>query len=171
MTKFERTSNKRNQGSKNERLTEAERKLQLAKLEEKLQKAKVEYDEEKKKIEPIIDAIRDCTKAEKLKDVEVREQHLQEAIQEARQASLGKVDKFCLKHPILCDVGNTLGVLTLKAGLIYGAYKGGTYYAKKKAEETAKALNDFADGKLSEEDLKNKGIKLPQGTSPLENSN
>ncbi len=63
---------------------------------------------------------------EKLKDVEVREQHLQEAIQEARQASLGKVDKFCLKHPILCDVGNTLGVLTLKAGLIYGAYKGGT---------------------------------------------
>jgi len=73
-----------------------------------------------------------------------------------------------LKHPILCDVGNTLGVLTLKAGLIYGAYKGGTYYAKKKAEETAKALNDFADGKLSEEDLKNKGIKLPQGTSPLE---
>ncbi len=33
---------------KNERLTEAERKLQLAKLEEKLQKAKVEYDEGKK---------------------------------------------------------------------------------------------------------------------------
>jgi membrane-associated HD superfamily phosphohydrolase len=153
---------------KNERLTEAERKLKLAKLEQDLQKAKVEYDEEKKKIEPIIDAIRDCTKAEKLKAIETQEQLLHEAITEAKESFNSKVNKFCVKHPNLCDLGTITGTLALKAGLIYGAYKGASYYAKKKAEETAKALNDYADGKLSDEDMKAKGIKLPEkGTLEL----